>query len=132
MSELVLAIMNLEGRNAFSARYQPFWIEDPAATPLARYAETDQVAIAYKDFDDWRSIYFAAPNSLGNQLLNNIAKAAGAYVAGDAGQPRVSGRAAAPAPQLRGIPGGAAAPAARLGPAGARHRPPSAHGAGGP
>lgn len=86
MSDLILAIMNLEGRNAFNARYQPFWINDASVRPLANYVGTGRVAIGYKDYEDWRSIYFATPNSLGNQLLNNIASAAGAYVAGDAGQ----------------------------------------------
>jgi hypothetical protein len=32
---------------------QPFWVDDPSATPLARYAETQQVAAARKKQDGW-------------------------------------------------------------------------------
>ena len=85
-AEMVLAMMALAGSTSFTTRSQPFWIDDGAATVMARYAENGQAAIAVRRFDEWTSVYVAAPSSLGDDLLNNIARAAGAYVAGPAGQ----------------------------------------------
>ncbi len=48
LSELLMAAMNLTGSSSFSGRYQPFWIDDPQATVLARYAEDGRAAIAVK------------------------------------------------------------------------------------
>ena len=93
MSEMLLAISSLDGPNRWVARPQPFWIDDPAVTPLARYAENGRTAMAVREFDGWTSIYLAAPNSLGNDLLNTIARRAGAYVCGKPGQSiHMSGR----------------------------------------
>ncbi len=86
MSELYLTILSLQGRSSFCARYQPFWIDDAAATPLAHYAQNGRTAAAVKRMDGWTSIYLAAPNSLGADLLNNIARSAGAFRLADAGQ----------------------------------------------
>ncbi len=84
---------------------QAFWVDDPQSQPLATYVETGQVAIAEKrmgadlpttatgpgeDSDraadtEWRSIYIGAPQSLSDDLLNQLARDADAYVAGPAG-----------------------------------------------
>lgn len=85
--EMVMAAFNTTGAtSSFVARYQPFWIDDASATPLAKYHETGQTSMAVKKLPDWTSLYIAAPQALEPQLLNNIAKQAGAYVAGDATQ----------------------------------------------
>ncbi|MBI3921799.1 MAG: beta-galactosidase [Armatimonadetes bacterium] len=86
MSEMFLWVMHKEGSSAYTSRYQPFWIEDTTATPLAQYAENGRVAMAVKEFPGWTSVYLAAPNSLGRDLLNAIARKAGAYVCGKPGQ----------------------------------------------
>lgn len=91
LTEMLMQIMVQEGQSSFSARTQPFWIEDSSATPLARYAEDSRVAAAVKKFSGWwnsgwTSVYLAAPNSLTGDLLNAIARQAGAYVCGSAGQ----------------------------------------------
>ncbi len=72
-------IMDLSG-------LQPFWVEDPSAVPLARYVETQQVAAARKQQSKWTSIYIGAAQGLSDELLNRIARDAGAYVAGPPGQ----------------------------------------------
>lgn len=83
--EMLMAIFNTNGgSHSATARYQPFWIDDSNVTVLGKYHETGQSAMAMKKFSDWTSIYLAAPQALGPQLLNNIAKQAGAFVAGDA------------------------------------------------
>lgn len=85
--EMIMEIFNSNGgSSSFVARYQPFWVDDPSATALAKYQETGQTAMAVKKFPYWTSIYLAAPQALGSQLLQNIARQAGAFVAGDAGQ----------------------------------------------
>lgn len=85
--ELMHACFTLHGLNPSGiAAAQPFWIEDPAATTFARFSENGRSAMAFKRFADWTSIVLAAPNSLGGDLLNNIAKQAGAFVCGEAGQ----------------------------------------------
>lgn len=86
-AEMLMAIFNTNGgASSYAARYQPFWIEDTDVAVLAKYHETGQTAMAVKKFPQWTSVYLAAPQALGPQLLQNIAKQAGAYVAGDAGQ----------------------------------------------
>ena len=83
--EMLMAIFNTNGgSHSATARYQPFWIDDSSATVFGKYHETGQAAMAIKKFPNWISIYLAAPQALGPQLLNNIAKQAGAFVAGDA------------------------------------------------
>ncbi len=64
---------------------QPFWVEDPGATPLGRYAETGQVAAARRQRDAWTSIYVGAAQGLSDDLLNSLAREGGAYVAGPPG-----------------------------------------------
>jgi hypothetical protein len=64
---------------------QPFWVNDSSATPLARYAETQQLAAARKKQDGWTSIYIGAAQGLSDDLFNRIASEAGAYVAGSPG-----------------------------------------------
>ncbi len=86
-SEMVLSVFSTGGgANSFSARYQPFWVDDASATTLAKYQETGQTAMAVKKQNAWTSIYIAAPQALESQLLHNIARQAGAFVGGDAGQ----------------------------------------------
>lgn len=65
---------------------QPFWVEDSSAIPLAHYVETQQVAAARKQEKGWTSIYIGAAQGLSDDLLNRIAREAGAYVAGPPGQ----------------------------------------------
>ena len=86
MSEMFLWVMHKAGPSSFGSRYQPFWVEDAGATPLAKYAEDGRVAAAVKAQKGWTSVYLAAPNGLAGDLLNNIARAAGAYVCGRPGQ----------------------------------------------
>ncbi len=66
--------------------WEPFRISDPGVKVLGRYQEDGTVAAAMKEFPEWTSIYLASPQSLHGQLLHNIAKAAGCYVAGDYGE----------------------------------------------
>jgi hypothetical protein len=85
---------------------QPFWVEDAEAKPLGTYVETGQVAMAEKQISlstvnadtatasspldsnstAWRSFYVGAAQGLSDDLLNQIARSAGAYVAGPPGQ----------------------------------------------
>jgi len=86
-TEMLMAIFNTNGgSHSATARYQPFWIDDSSTTVFGKYQETGQAAMAVKKFPDWTSIYLAAPQALGPQLMNNIAKQAGAFVAGDANE----------------------------------------------
>lgn len=85
--EMLMEIFNSnKGPHSAAARYQPFWIEDNTATVFGKYHETGQAAMATKRLPSWTSIYLAAPQALGPQLLHNIARQAGAAIAGDAGQ----------------------------------------------
>ncbi len=86
LTDLLLATMNLVGSSGFSVSPQPFWVEDPSAKPLATYVENGKVAAAVKSQADWISVYLAAPASLPGDLLNNLARQAGAYVCGPPGQ----------------------------------------------
>jgi hypothetical protein len=70
--------------NGTAPGVQPFWVDDPSVKPFARYAETGQAAAARKDFKTWTSIYIGAAQGLSDDLLNRIAREAGAYVAGPA------------------------------------------------
>ncbi len=85
--EMLMEIFNSNnGPSSAAARYQPFWIEDSSAAVFGKYHETGQAAMATKKYPQWTSIYLAAPQALGPQLLHNIATQAGAHIAGDAGQ----------------------------------------------
>jgi hypothetical protein len=64
---------------------QHFWVNDRTATPLARYAETGQVAMARKNHPGWTSVFVGAPKGLSGHALHRIAREAGAYVAGPPG-----------------------------------------------
>jgi len=86
MSEMVNFIMRSQGANSFVSRWQPFFVTDNKARTLMRYRESQQVAAAARTFDQWTSVYIAQPNGISNQLLNNIAKQAGAFVAAPPGQ----------------------------------------------
>jgi hypothetical protein len=86
LNEMLMMIMTPEGQSSFASREQPFWVEDDRATVLARYAETGQVATARRTLPGWTSVYLAAANSLTGDLLNALARQAGAYVCGPAGQ----------------------------------------------
>lgn len=86
LNEMLMTIMVAAGQSSFATREQPFWIEDATATPLAHYAETGQAAAARKQLPGWQSVYLAAASSLTGDLLNGLARQAGAYVAGPAGQ----------------------------------------------
>ncbi|HAH86390.1 MAG TPA: hypothetical protein DCL60_03350, partial [Armatimonadetes bacterium] len=63
-----------------------FYIDDPRAIPLARYAETEDTAMAVKYHPTWTSVYIGAAGGLGGSVLNRIARNAGAFVAAESGQ----------------------------------------------
>ncbi len=86
LTEMVMTIMVASGQSSFAAREQPFWIEDPQATPLAHYAETGQVAGAMRKLPGWTSVVLAGSHSLTGDLLHALAQQAGAFVAGPPGQ----------------------------------------------
>ncbi|MDD5663445.1 MAG: hypothetical protein PHT71_04195 [Victivallaceae bacterium] len=56
-----------------------FTVNDPQSEVIARYAFDDAPAIAVKKFPNWTSVYVTASSGLSPELLNNIAKQAGAY-----------------------------------------------------
>jgi hypothetical protein len=76
------------------SRYQRFWVEAGYDQSLARYVEDRRVAMAVKRFPTWTSVYIGAPNALAGEMLNNIAKQAGAYRYGvpAMGEVHMSGR----------------------------------------
>jgi|LSQX01.2.fsa_nt_gb hypothetical protein len=63
------------------ARAAKFWVDDPEAIVLGRYADEGEAAIAARDFGAWRSVYVAIPGGINPELLNNIARWSGAYAA---------------------------------------------------
>jgi hypothetical protein len=63
-----------------------FYIDDPRAIPLARYAETEDTAMAVKYHPTWTSVYIGAAGGLSGSVLNRIARNAGAFVAAESGQ----------------------------------------------
>lgn len=75
-------LLPLEGVSTNAAK---FWVDDPETVALGRYVSGGEVAIAAREFEDWRSVYVAAPGGLGPGLLNNIARWSGAYFATDPG-----------------------------------------------
>ena len=63
-----------------SGQGQKFWIVDSMAVPFLRYVEGGEIAGALKSFQDWKSIYIAAPCGLTPEIINNISKLGNAYV----------------------------------------------------
>ncbi len=55
-----------------------FEIDDPAALLLGRFPD-GKGALGVKKFDDWTSVFCAAPGGMDAVLLHNLAQAAGAY-----------------------------------------------------
>lgn len=76
------------------SRYQRFWIDGGFDAVLGTYVEDGKAALAVKRFADWTSVYIGAPNALAGEMMNNIAREAGAYRCGPAamGEIRMSGR----------------------------------------
>jgi hypothetical protein len=76
------------------SRYQRFWLEDSSSQSLGKYIEDGRVAMAVKRFATWTSVYIGAPNAWSGEMLNNIAKQAGAYRYGvpAMGEVHMSGR----------------------------------------
>ncbi|MDO9541377.1 MAG: carbohydrate binding domain-containing protein [Kiritimatiellia bacterium] len=60
--------------------YPRFYAEDSAVEVLAKFPSDAAAAIVVRKFPNWRSIYVAQPGGLSAELLNNIARTAGAYV----------------------------------------------------
>ncbi len=75
-------LLPIQGGSSRAAR---FWVDDPAAMVVGRYTDEGQVGIAARDFGAWRSVYVAIPGGLSPELLNNIARWSGAYVASTPG-----------------------------------------------
>jgi hypothetical protein len=65
---------------------EPFHVIDDTATLLGHHAETGEVAVASKRQDGWNSVYIGSAQGLTDDLLNYLARQAGAYVAGPPGQ----------------------------------------------
>ena len=86
LDEMLMSVMVQEGRSSFTGRSQPFWIEDSRAEPLLVYHENGRTAGALRELDNWTSVYIGVPSSLGPELLNNLARRAGAYVCSPPGQ----------------------------------------------
>lgn len=86
LNEMAMMIMTPTGQSSFATREQPFWIDDPQATPFAHYAETGQAAAARKTLPGWTSVYLAGSHSLTGDLLNVLARQGKAFTAGPAGQ----------------------------------------------
>lgn len=61
-----------------------FAVDDPQATPLARYGESGPVGCALRDFGAWRSVFVGVPG-LSPAFLNALARYAGAWTAASAG-----------------------------------------------
>lgn len=57
-----------------------FWIDDPEATVLARFTEDDRPAIGFCKLADWTSIYVAAPLTLNESFVREVARYAGAHI----------------------------------------------------
>lgn len=74
------AMRSIEGMGNEHAIAPRFWIDDPAATVLARFAEDDKPAVAVRRFAEWTSVYCAAPLTLDEHFIREVARAAGAHV----------------------------------------------------
>jgi hypothetical protein len=56
-----------------------FWVGDPQATPLGKLRGGDRIGLAMRKFDDWTSIYLAAPSPTPD-LLREVARVAGVHI----------------------------------------------------
>ena len=56
-----------------------FFANDPEATVLARLSPGDQAGLVVREFDRWRSVYFATPR-LTTQLVRGLVRYAGGHV----------------------------------------------------
>lgn len=56
-----------------------FWVEDPQAIALGRLRGTHRVGLAMRRFEDWTSVYLAAPSPTPD-LFREIARFAGAHI----------------------------------------------------
>lgn len=88
-SELWMVALALRGESPHAPGYPIFWIEDDRAQTLAR-DDQGRVVMALREYDDWTSIVLASPLSLSGEMLNNIARQAGAFVMAPAGQSLVT------------------------------------------
>lgn len=79
-------MFQIGGPSPFTSFAQEFWIDDAEARSLAVYRENGKICMAIKDFPQWTSIYCAAPYSLTNRMIHNIAVNGGAFVCGAPGQ----------------------------------------------
>jgi len=57
-----------------------FWIDDPGATVLARFTADEKPAVAVRDFTDFTSVYVAAPLTLDENFIRELARQAGAHI----------------------------------------------------
>jgi hypothetical protein len=78
--DMVRNIFNMSKHPYATTDAQRFWIEEGEGTVLARYTVDNKASIAVKRFPGWTSVYAAAPGGISPQLLNNVARDAGAYV----------------------------------------------------
>lgn len=75
-------LLTCDGRYATGPK---FWIEDEKAIIIGKYVNGGEPAIGVKKFSNWTSIYLASPGTLTPELINNIAKYSGCYVASEPG-----------------------------------------------
>jgi hypothetical protein len=69
-------------RSPFAA--PTFAVNDPQATPLATYQATAKNAVALRNFDNWKSLFYGGVG-MDAFFFNALAREAGAWVAGPAG-----------------------------------------------
>ena len=69
--------------NQINLKAPVFAVDDPEAKPVAAYAD-GQIAVAFKDFGKWKSLFFGGV-SMNEFFLNALAHYAGAWVAAPAG-----------------------------------------------
>jgi hypothetical protein len=62
--------------------FRRFIVTDPNSVPLAAY-EDGKVAVATRQFANWKSVYFGMLGTLDSKVLNRIAREAGARVLAD-------------------------------------------------
>jgi hypothetical protein len=84
-SDMYTTIGGTSGRVSYPGLHY-FTIADLQAEIFGGYAEDNQPAAALKEFPDWTSIYLGAPQSLSAEVMQRIARRAGAFVAAQAGQ----------------------------------------------
>lgn len=74
---------SLRKNNSWRMNMPRFWLNDEAASAVARYYDTGQTAVAMKRFPQWTSIYSAQLGGIDAELLHNIVREAGAYTLTD-------------------------------------------------